>query len=143
MQCFPVVFCSPELKAQVSFSDCLLFVIRLSVCLWTFPIFVFFSRSTGPISIKDGTKHPSVKEVQFFFFPNEGPCPFPRVDNSEIAKILWQNWKNLLIQNHKANFNQTWHKASLGIWDSNFFKWRTLPFSKGGGGGKKEKRKKK
>ena len=23
-------------------------------------------------------------------------------------------WKNLFIQNHRANFNQTWHNASLG-----------------------------
>ena len=36
--------------------------------------------------------------------------------------------KNLL-QNHCANFNQTWHKASLGEGDSNLFKWRTNKFS--------------
>ena len=29
------------------------------------------------------------------------------------------------------NFNQTWHKASLGEWDSSLFKWGTTPFLKG------------
>ena len=37
----------------------------------------------------------------------------------------------LLLKNHWANFNQTWHKASLGDGDSNLFKWRATPFSKG------------
>ena len=35
-----------------------------------------------------------------------------------------------LLQNHWANCNQTWYKASLGKGDSNFFKWRTMPFTK-------------
>ena len=30
--------------------------------------------------------------------------------------------KNLLLQNHWANFNQTWHQASLGDGDSSPFK---------------------
>ena len=38
---------------------------------------------------------------------------------------------HLLLQNHWANFNQNWHKASLGKGDSSLFKWRTPPFSKG------------
>ena len=37
----------------------------------------------------------------------------------------------LLPQNCWANFNQTWHKASLGQGDSCYFKWRAPPFSKG------------
>ena len=57
--CTVVFFSSPELKAQVSFSDCLL-------------------------------------SVNFSHF-------------------------ELLLQNHWANFNQTWHKASLGKEDSNLF----------------------
>ena len=36
----------------------------------------------------------------------------------------------LLHQNHRANFNQTWHKASFGEEDACLFKWRTTPFSK-------------
>ena len=31
-------------------------------------------------------------------------------------------FKILLLQNHWANVNQTWHKASLGEWDSVLFK---------------------
>ena len=38
---------------------------------------------------------------------------------------------HLLLQNHWANFNQTWHKASLGEGDSSLIKWRAPPFSKG------------
>ena len=38
---------------------------------------------------------------------------------------------HLLLQNHWANFNQTWHKASLGEGDSSLFKWSAPPFSKG------------
>jgi hypothetical protein len=37
----------------------------------------------------------------------------------------------LLLQNHWANINQTWHKSSLGGGNSKLFKWRGLPFSKG------------
>ena len=40
-------------------------------------------------------------------------------------------FKNLLLQNHWANFNQTWHKASLGEGDSSLFTWRATFFSKG------------
>ena len=57
----------------------------------TFHIFIFFSRTTGPISTKLGTKHPWMKWIQVC--SNEGPCPFPRGDNYEIAKIHWRNLK--------------------------------------------------
>ena len=65
----PCVFSSPELKAQVSFSDHLSSVVCLSV-------------------------RPSVRpsvclSVNFLYF-------------------------HLLLQNHWANFNQTWQKVSLG-----------------------------
>ena len=36
---------------------------------------------------------------------------------------------HLLLQNHWASFNQTWHKASLC--EGDLFKWRAPPFSKG------------
>ena len=38
---------------------------------------------------------------------------------------------HLLLQNHWANFNQTWHKVFLGEGDSSLFKWRATPFPKG------------
>ena len=79
---FIYIISSPELKAQVSFSDHLSSVVCLSV-------------------------RPSVcLSVNF--------SPF-----------------HLLLQNHWANFNQTWHKASLRDGGSSLFKWRAPPFSKG------------
>ena len=46
---------------------------------------IIFSRITGLISTKLGTKHPWVKRIQVY--SNEGPLPFSRGDNKEIAKI--------------------------------------------------------
>ena len=56
---------SPELKAQVSFSDRPVSVVRPSVCpsVTNSHIFIFFSRTTAPISVKLGTKHPWVKGI--------------------------------------------------------------------------------
>ena len=68
------LFSSPELKAQLRFSDRLLSVLSLSTCLSVCKLFLFFSRTTGPISTKLGTKHLLVKEIQVC--SNEGPCPF-------------------------------------------------------------------
>ena len=77
---------------------------------YTFHIFIFFSRTTGSISTKLGTKHLWVKGIQVS--SNEGPRPFPRVDNYKLAKIHWRN-----IQNQWANFNQfrTKHPLVKGI----------------------------
>jgi hypothetical protein len=77
-----VIFSSPELKAQVSYSDRLLSVVRLSV---NFYIFDFFSRSAWPILTKLGTNHPWGEGIQVC--SNEGDCPSPRGDNSETVKI--------------------------------------------------------
>ena len=38
---------------------------------------------------------------------------------------------HLLLQNHWANFNQTWYKVSLGEGDSSLFKWRATPSKRG------------
>ena len=46
---------------------------------------IFFSRTTGPISIKLGTIHSRVKGIQVR--SNEGLRPFPGGDNNEIGKI--------------------------------------------------------
>ena len=88
----------------------------------TFHIFIFFSRTTELISTKLGTKHPWVKGIQVC--SNEKARSFPRGDNYEISENTLSKFKNLSLQNHCANFNQTWHKASLGERDSSFFKWR-------------------
>ena len=56
-----------------------------SACLLTFHIFILFTRITEPILIQLGTKHPWVKGIQVY--SNERPCPFPRRDDKEKAKI--------------------------------------------------------
>ena len=50
---------------------------------------------------------------------NGGSRPFSSGDNNKIAKLHWQNLKNLLLQNHCANFNQILHKSILDEGDSN------------------------
>ena len=76
--------CSPEQKAQVSFSDQNLSVVCLHHCC----------------------------------------C---------LVVVIVVNFSNfhLLLQNQWANFNQTWHKASLDEGDSCLFKLRVPSFSKG------------
>ena len=118
------LFSSPWLKAQVSFSY------RLSSVLLSinFHICIFFYRTTWLFSTKLVTEYPWVKGIQVC--TNEKPRPFPGEDNYEIAKIHWRNFNIFLLQNPLANFNQTWHKASLGEGNSSLFKWRTVQFSK-------------
>ena len=65
---------------------------------------IFFSRTTVPISTKFSRNHLWVKGIQIC--SKEGPSPFPRGDNYEIAKIQLRILKNLLLQNHWGNFNQ-------------------------------------
>ena len=75
-----MVFSSPE---------SLLFVIHLSICpsnrLETLYIFIIFSRTTGQISTKLGTKHFRIKRIQVY--SNKGPRSFPWGDNYELAKL--------------------------------------------------------
>ena len=74
-------------------------------------IFVFFSRTTRPISTNLGTcKAPLGEGSSSFFFSNEGP--FPKGENNKIVKK--DSFHDLFLQNHSANFYQTWHKSSLG-----------------------------
>jgi hypothetical protein len=80
--CFLVIISSPELKAQVSYSDRPLSVVRLSV---NFYIFDFFSRTTGPILTRLGTNHPWGEGI--LNCTNEGDCLSPRGDHSERVKI--------------------------------------------------------
>ena len=54
----------------------------------------------------------------------------PSFFHGEIVKIRWRFYKNLLLQNKLANFNQPWHKSSLGSGYISLFKWRAPPFSK-------------
>ena len=52
---------------------------------------IFFSWTTGPISIKLGTNHSWVVGIQVC--SNKGLCRFPTGDSYEILKIHWQNLK--------------------------------------------------
>jgi hypothetical protein len=87
--------------------------------------FKIFYRTSRPISIKLCTNQPQVKGIQNC--TNQGAGPFQRGDNHENRV---ESFKNIL-HNHWANFNQTWHKASLRDGDSELYKWRTIPFPKG------------
>ena len=54
---------------------------------------------------------------------------------SSVCPLVCQSenfWHfHLLLQNHRTNFNKTWHKASFGLGDSSLFRWRATPFSRG------------
>jgi hypothetical protein len=89
---------------------------------WKF-LKIFFSWTSRPNSIKLGTNYPWMKGNQVC--PNKGPGPLQRGDNYKNVKLGWGHLRiNLLLQNHWANFNQTWHKSSLGGGDSSLFKQR-------------------
>ena len=60
-------------------------LLSLSLSL-TFHIFIFSSRTSGPISTKLGTKHPWVKGIQVC--SDEGLCPFPRGDIYKLQKYI-------------------------------------------------------
>ena len=58
----------------------------------------------------------------------------PALLQGEIITKYWKyidEIKNLLLQNHWANFNQTWNKAYLIEGNLGFFKWRAHPFPRG------------
>jgi hypothetical protein len=46
------------------------------------------------------------------------------------------SFKNLILQNNWASFNQTWHKLSLGQGDSHLFKGRDIPSPRGDNSGR-------
>ena len=64
---------------------------------------IFFSKTTWPFSTKLVTMRPWVKGIEVCL--NEGPNPFPRGYNYEIAKIHWRILKNLILQNFWAYFH--------------------------------------
>jgi hypothetical protein len=72
-----------------------------------------FSRTIGPILTRLGTNHFWLKGIQFC--SKEGDSSSPRGDNSKRVKKTLTIFKNLLLQNQQAKFNQTWYKLSLGM----------------------------
>ena len=89
---------------------------------------IFFSKTTGPISTKLGTKHPLL--IRTHVHSNEGFCPFQRGDiYGGKTKI---HWKNLKIFSRatgpistKLGTTHSWVKI-IQV----FFNWRTSPISK-------------
>ena len=72
-----------EPKAQVRFPDRYSSIVRRRRCD---KLFIFLSsKTTRPISTKLGTKHYWLKGIQDC--SSEGPRPFPKGDNYEMAKI--------------------------------------------------------
>jgi hypothetical protein len=62
-----------------------------------------FSRTSRPNSIKLGTNYPWVMGIQICSY--KGPGPIQRGDNHKNVKMGWDHLKNLLLQNHWANFD--------------------------------------
>ena len=100
-----IIISSPEQEAQVSFSDQNLSVVRCCrchCCCCCRKLFTFSFSSPEPL----GQFQP--KLVQNILGSNEGPLLFPR-GGRELRNIenIVTNFKNLLLQNHWANFNQS------------------------------------
>ena len=67
-----------------------------------------------------------------FFFQMKGPTLFQGEKITLYSKNTLTNFKNFPLQNHWANLNQTWHKASLGEGDSSLFLKKVLrPYPRG------------
>jgi hypothetical protein len=64
-----------------------------------------------PNSIKLSTNYPWMKGIQVC--SNKGPDPLQRGDNYKKCENEVGSFK-ILLQNHWANFNQSWNKSSLG-----------------------------
>ena len=101
-----------------SFSDGNLSVFCCCCCCCCCKLFRFssssISRTTGPISTKLVTKHSWVNKIQVC--SNEGPCPFLRENKNKQKYIVKIDSKNLLIQNHLANFSQILHNFKKHSW---------------------------
>ena len=107
-------------KGQVNFSDQKF--ARRRRCCRKLHIFIFFSRTSGPISTK--LVQSILGEGNSSLFKKR-TRPFPKEHIHEIVKINWRNLKIFVM----ANFNQILHKVSLGEGDSSLFRWKTIQFS--------------
>ena len=87
---------SPELKAQVSFSDNFLSVVCPSVCLSVNFSHFHLLLQNHWAHFNQNWHNASLGEADSFS-SNEGPQPFPKGDNYEIAKIHWRNFKKIFF----------------------------------------------
>ena len=105
-----LVFSSPDPKAQVSFSDCMLHVVRpRSICL--FVNFLHFHLLLENHWVNFNKLGASICGWRGFkFIQMKSQTSLTRRDNNKIGKIHWLvTSKSLLLQNLWTNFNQTWH----------------------------------
>ena len=104
----------------MSFSDRYLLLVRRRCYRKLFYIFVFFSRTTGPISTKLSTNYPLVKQIMIFFINWRSMFFFPRGNNNKIAKKHWQNSKSKKISKSggpsftKLDAKHSWVKEIYG-----------------------------
>ena len=61
----------------------------------------------------------------------KGPAIFKGEIITKKQKYIDEIYKKFLLQNHLANFNQTWHIASLDEGDSKFIQMKGHTFSEG------------
>ena len=88
---------------------------------------MFSSRTIGPISTKLCTRHISWKRLKFVQIKGH-----TFLQGEIMVKInALTIFKNLLLRNHIAPFNQTGHKAFFGKDNSSLYKWRAMRFSNG------------
>ena len=118
------LFSSPELKAQVSFSDQNLSVVPRRHCRRK--LFTFSSPKPLDLFQPNWHKESIIGCRGFMFVQMKGPALFQGEINNEMTKF-----QNILPKKHRAYFDQTRYKASLGDEDSSFFKWESPTFFKG------------
>ena len=68
--------------------------------------------------------------VLWFFSLPEGKSFF-NWNLSVVCSCKLFTFSPFYLQNHLANFNHTWHKASLGESGLSLFKWKVAPFPRG------------
>jgi hypothetical protein len=89
---------------------------------------IFFSRTSGPISMKLSINHALVKGIPNYL--NKGPGPLQRGDNYKIAKMVWDNLKifsrTTLSNSMKLDSNHAWVKGIINCTNK-----RPSPLQKG------------
>ena len=69
---------------------------------------------------------PSILGLREFKHIQMKDPPFSRKDNNEIMPMPL--YKNILLKNHLANFNQTWYKSPVSEGNWSMFKRRVMTF---------------
>ena len=125
---FIEIFSSPELKAQVSFSDRLASVICPSVCLPVCLSVNFTSSSSSPEPLGQNWLRAVFGDGNSSLFKWRA-TPFPKGDNYEIVKIYDKILKNTPVQRSILYKFGTKHPEVMGMW--HLFKKGPRPFPNG------------